>query len=307
MQKESVNKTPLKKAKKKRYVSFNTVFTASVFVVLLLFCVSLILPVLWMVWTSFKDVYEFYLYPFDLPQMWFPQNYAETLEKLQVTRIRNGAYYTYGVAEMTGYSLLIAATKPLPGIFWSLVSGYILSKYDFKGKKVFMAINLFVMTVPFIGTLPASMRLAKAIGKYDNLLLQVLLSGTPFGFGFLLYYGALKGISKSYSEAAFMDGASQFTVMWRIVIPMVIPTAVAQYLLAFIGQWNDYMDVVTWLPSYPNLAFGMFLFQNEAARYGVGMPHILAGFVIVAIPTSIMWICGQKVITSKLMVGGLKE
>ena len=104
-----------------------------------------------------------------------------------------------------------------------------------------------------------------------------------------------------------MDGASQFTVMWRIVIPMVIPTAVAQYLLAFIGQWNDYMDVVTWLPSYPNLAFGMFLFQNEAARYGVGMPHILAGFVIVAIPTSIMWICGQKVITSKLMVGGLKE
>ena len=169
MQKESVNKTPLKKAKKKRYVSFNTVFTASVFVVLLLFCVSLILPVLWMVWTSFKDVYEFYLYPFDLPQMWFPQNYAETLEKLQVTRIRNGAYYTYGVAEMTGYSLLIAATKPLPGIFWSLVSGYILSKYDFKGKKVFMAINLFVMTVPFIGTLPASMRLAKAIGKFRGM------------------------------------------------------------------------------------------------------------------------------------------
>ena len=307
MQKESVIQTLLKKVKKKRYISFNTVFTASVFVVLLVFCVSLLLPVFWMIWTSFKDVYEFYLFPFDLPKMWFPQNYVETLEKLQITRIRDGAYYTYGVVEMTGYSLLIAVSKPLPGIFWSLVSGYILSKYDFKGKKAFMAVNLFVMTVPFVGTLPASMRLAKAIGKYNNLFLQVVLSGTPFGFGFLLYYGALKGISKSYSEAAFIDGASQFTVMWRIIIPMVIPTAVAQYLLAFIGQWNDYMDVVTWLPSYPNLAFGMFLFQNEAARYGVGMPHILAGFVIVAIPTSILWICGQKIITSKLMVGGLKE
>ena len=95
--------------------------------------------------------------------------------------------------------------------------------------------------------------------------------------------------------------------MFRIIVPMVLPTAVAQYLLGFIGAWNDYMTVVTWLPSYPNLAFGMFMFQTEAARYGAGMPHILAGFVIVAIPTSILWVAGQKLITSKIMIGGLKE
>jgi ABC-type maltose transport system permease subunit len=51
----------------------------------------------------------------------------------------------------------------------------------------------------------------------------------------------------------------------------------------------------------------MYMFQAEASRYGAGMPHILAGFVVVAIPTSALWIMGQKLITSKMMVGGLKE
>lgn len=226
---------------------------------------------------------------------------------LYVTRIKNGASYTYGVVEMLGYSILISAVLPLPGVIWPLAAGYILSKYDFKGKKLFMAVNLFVMTVPFVGTLPAALRLSKALGRYDNLLLQVVLAGNPFGFAFLLYYGAFKGISKTYSEAAFLDGASQFTVMFRIIVPMVLPTAVAQYLMSFITSWNDYMTVITWLPSYPNLAFGMFIFQTEAQRYGAGMPHILSGFVIVAIPTSALWIAGQKLITSKMMVGGLKE
>ena len=292
---------------RKQKFTLSDLFVGAIFVLLFLYCASLLLPVFWMAWSSFKDVFEFTLYPFDLPQTWYFQNYSEVLDMLQISRIRNGAEYTYGVVEMTGYSLLISAVLPLPAVIWPMAAGYILSKYDFRGKKLFMAVNLFVMTVPFIGTLPAALRLSKALGRYDNLLMQVVLSGNPFGFGFLLYYGAFKGISKTYSEAAFLDGANQFTVMFRIIMPMVFPTAVAQYLLAFIGCWNDYMTVVTWLPSYPNLAFGMFIFQTEAARHGAGMPHILAGFVIVAIPTSVLWIAGQKLITSKMMVGGLKE
>ena len=93
----------------------------------------------------------------------------------------------------------------------------------------------------------------------------------------------------------------------HLIVPMVLPTAVAQYLMTFIATWNDYMTIITWLPSYPNLAFGMFIFQTNAQFEGAGMPHILSGFVIVAIPTSLLWIAGQKLITSKMMVGGLKE
>ena len=298
---KSVNK---KKASK---FSVGTIVMTAIFILLFLYCFSLLLPVFWMIWTSFKDVVEFYLYPFDLPQAWYFTNYIEVLDMLKVSGIRGGEAYSYGVFGMTGYSLLISATLPIKEIIWTVVSGYILSKYEFRGKKVFMAINLFVMTVPFVGTLPAQIAISKALGRYDNLLMMSILGGTPFGFAFLLYYGAFKGISKTYSEAAFLDGASHFTVMFRVIVPMVFPTIVARYLLSFIAHWNDYMTIVTWLPSYPNLAYGMYMFQAEASRYGAGMPHILAGFVVVAIPTSALWIMGQKLITSKMMVGGLKE
>ena len=189
-----------KSVKMKKKFTASDLLVGAIFVLLFLYCASLLLPVFWMVWSSFKDVFEFTLYPFDLPELWFPQNYPDVLEMLKITRIKDGAYYTYGVVEMTGYSILISAVLPLPGVIWPLAAGYIVSKYEFRGKKLFMAINLFVMTVPFIGTLPAALRLSKALGRYDNLLLQVVLSGSPFGFGFLLYYGAFKGISKTYSE-----------------------------------------------------------------------------------------------------------
>ena len=136
---------------------------------------------------------------------------------------------------------------------------------------------------------------------------HIILTGQPFGFAFILFYGAFKSISNSYAEAAKIDGAGHWAILMIIMLPMMLPTYVAQALLAFIGNWNDYMVMVTWLPSYANLAFGMYMFQAEAARNGVGMPHVLAGFVIVSIPTSIMWIASQKLITSKMMVGGLKE
>ena len=287
--------------------SASSVLVGIMFVMLFLYCVSLLIPVLWMIWSSFKDDYSFTVFPFEFPDVWYPSNYPEVLQMLRVKGIRNGAYYSYGVVEMTGYSLLIAGLMPISSIFWPMVSGYILSKYNFRGKKFLIGLNLFIMTVPFVGTLPAGLRIHKAIGSYDNLLLRVVLSATPFGFNFILFYGAFKAISNSYMEAAFIDGASHFKVMIRIMLPMMIPMFAARYILLFVQEWNDYMTVITWLPSYPNLAFGMYMFQNEAARNNVAMPHILAGFVIVAIPTSILWIFSQRLITSKLMVGGLKE
>lgn len=287
--------------------SLSSVFVGLIFVILFLYCISLLLPVAWMIWSSFKDVYSFYLYPFDLPDVWYPSNYPEVLQLLKIKTLRNGAYYTYGVVEMTGYSLLVSTLLPIAGTFWPMISGYILSKYNFRGKKFLLALNLFIMTVPFVGTLPAALKINKMIGRYDNLLLYVVLSGSPFGFNFILFYGAFKGISNSYAEAAFIDGASHFKVMVRIMLPMMIPTFAARYILSFVTEWNDYMTIITWLPSYPNLAFGMYMFQNEAARNGIGMPHILAGFVVVAIPTSVLWIFSQRLITSKMMVGGLKE
>lgn len=295
------------KQKKKFRFSWSKVLFGFLFVVLIVYCLSLLLPVFWMIWSSFKDVVDFYLNAFGLPDKWFFTNYADTLDLLKVTVNTSKGKMSYGMAEMLLYSFTYSFGTSFLSVLWPMVTAYIVSRYDFKGKHFLYALNLFVMTVPIVGTLPASLHFNKMIGRYNNLPMYILLYGGPFGFTFILFYGAFKSIPKSYSEAAFMDGAGHFTVMLRIMFPMMMPTFVANLVLAFIGHWNDYQTIITWLPSYPNLAYGMYIFQAESARYGVGMPHVLSGFVIVAIPTSIIWIFSQKLITSKMMVGGLKE
>lgn len=279
-----------------------------VFIILFVYCISLLLPVFWMIWSSFKDVTDFYLNPFGLPDQWFATNYLEAFNLLNLKLLKSGQYVYYNIWSMTGISLLYAGGKAILGMLWPMLVAYVVSTYDFKGKHVLYTINIIVMTIPIVGTLPASLRVYQALGIYNNLFMNIVFpTGIPFGFAFILFYGAFKSISKSYSEAAFIDGAGHWTVMVQIVLPMMIPTYVAQVLLSFIAHWNDYMPLITYLPSYANLAFGMYMFQAEAARTGVGMPHILAGFVIVAIPTAVLWIVSQGLITSKIMVGGLKE
>lgn len=295
------------KTKKKFHFPWAKVAIVSIFVLLFVYSLSLLLPFFWMIWSSFKDVVDFYLNAFGLPDKWFFTNYLEAFNMLNVKVMTAKGYMRYGIVNMLGYSFTISTGTSFFGVLWPMVTAYIVSKYDFKGKHLLYAINLFVMTIPIVGTLPATMKFNKLIGRYNNLFMYILFSGSPFGFTFILFYGAFKSIPKSYSEAAFMDGAGHFTVMLKIMFPMMIPTFVANFVLAFIANWNDYMTIVTWLPSYPNLAFGMYMFQAEAARYGIGMPHILAGFVIVSIPTAVLWIFSQRLITSKMMVGGLKE
>ena len=82
------------------------------------------------------------------------------------------------------------------------------------------------------------------------------------------------------------------------MLPQAMGVLLALWTMNFIDCWNDYMTVVTWLPSYPNLAFGMFMFQTEAARYGAGMPHILAGFVVAGLGVRFHWYILPKPIVS---------
>ena len=87
---------------------------------------------------------------------------------------------------------------------------------------------------------------------------------------------------------------------------MIFPVIFAYFMINFIGAWNDYELTIVWLPSYPNLAYGVYMFQLLATKNGTSVPEILAGFIIVAIPTTILWSLSQKAIMSKMAIGGLK-
>lgn len=275
---------------------------------LIIFAISLLIPLFWMLYTAFKPSLEYYENSFKLPDNWTFYNFTSVMPMLQVRILTDRGEVLFRAWDMLGISIIWAAAIPFVSLFFTLITAYVIAKYKFVGRNAIYMIGIFVMIVPIIGALPSQMVVKRVLGIYDNMFMHIITSpGVCFsGVWFLLFYAAFQGVPWEYAEAAFIDGAGHYKVMFRIMLPLMIPTFSAIFLLSFLGTWNDYNTFIMWLPSYANLAYGMYLFQMDASSYGASMPQIMAGFIICMIPTVIIYIASQKLITSKLMIGGLK-
>ena len=275
-------------------------------IILCIYALSLLVPFVWMFYSAFKEPIDFLLNPFALPNVWHPENFAKIFNLLHVEILTDIGKEVYGLGTMLFNSFMLSTGISLFGIMVPAITAYAVAKYNFKGKKLIYNIAIITMIIPIVGNLPSSLSIRKALGIINNPLLYILTCAQPFGFNFLLLYGMFKGISWTYAEAVFIDGGGHFTVMFKVMFPLALPTLATVFILAFIGNWNDYMTVLTYLWKVPNLAFGMYMFQNEAARYGATMPEVLAGLILAAIPSATLYLASQKLILSKFAVGGLK-
>ena len=268
---------------------------------------SLLLPFLWMLMTSVKGRIDFADSFMGFPNVWHWENYTQIFKLLRIQTIKDGAFYEYGVFDMMFNSLTMAFVNPFFNLLSVVLCSYVVAKYDFKIRKLLFNVNIFVMTIPIVGSLANTLTVYKQLGIYNNLWAYMIFPGGPFGFNFLLLYGVFKAIPNSYSEAVFIDGGGHLTVFLKIILPTVLPTLTALYVLGFIGNWNDYSASLIYLPSVPTLAYGLYVFQYDAAKYGASLPQILAGFTICSIPSVILYCVFQPVITKSLAIGGLKE
>ena len=282
-------------------------------VLLITYCISLLVLPLFMLLTSFKaDSLECVHNPFGLPGMNFKypeystidfhfENYPKILEimneKLSVS-----------IATMFGNGLLMAILPGALSLFFTALFAYVEAKYDFVGKKFFFNLGIVLMIIPIVGNLASAMQLRKALYVYNNMFMHIITSpvGCFYGMNFLLLYAAFKGMPWDYSESVFIDGGNNYTVLFKIYLPMIMPTLVSLFLLSFMGAWNDYSTYLVWLPDYPNVAYGMYRFTQDADKYLVDLPVLMAGFTLVMIPTIVLYFFTHNTIQSKMMVGGLK-
>lgn len=280
---------------------------------MILYAISLFIPLAWMLMSSLKNAQEYVLYPWQPPALgelaW--ENYSTMIEKfrLRVFNQTTGETYFYGPIDMIYYSFVWSLLGSAIGVLSTCFCAYIISKLKFPGRDFLYAFGLVFMLIPIYGTFAAAMRVHKAIGLYDNFWGRIFIltpMGTWFGFSFILFYGAWKGVPWEYAEAASIDGAGQLHIFLRVMLPMMVPLCVCEIVLGFLNRWNNYQDFLIWLPSWPNLALGIYLFQYEAALYEATMPVILAGFVLVSIPTSLLYLLSKSTIMKNLNVGGLK-
>lgn len=296
-------------AKSKRHYSRINLSFVSVFgFILLCFYSILILFVIgWALFSSVKDDFDFMYSPFGWPESWHFDNYLTALNKFSVPVDSHGGSRDVFLFEMLGNSFLYAFGAATVNTLTCAMVGYASAKYPHKKlSHLIYAIVIFTLIFPAVGTLASEIQVSKALHTYGNYFGILFMKCNFLGMNFLIFYAAFKTIPWDYAEAAFVDGASHFRVMSRIMMPMIRPISLSAWLLSFIGYWNDYYTPMIYWPSHPTAAYGLYLYQFSSGSDISSTPMKLAGAIIVFLPVFVLFLVTKKRLIGNLTVGGLK-
>lgn len=222
------------------------------------------------------------------------KNVFETKVSLFPELITNTLIYTIGGSFVT--------------TFCHCIMGYVVAKFDnWKISKFIYSLVIVVMIIPIFGSTASSIAMAKATGVYDSLFGNMIQKFNFPGFYFLIFHGASKMLAKDYSDAAYIDGASEWRVFFSIIFPLLFNTFGTIMLIKFIEYWNDYSTVLLYLPTHPTLAFGILKMSTTTVTGLSDGPHRIAGALLLFIPTTIIFIIFNKKLLGNLSAGGIKE
>lgn len=210
----------------------------------------------------------------------------------------------YSFMNMLWNSVWRTLTSSVLSIMTSAMVCYILVFYRSKLTKFIYTLGLFVAVLPVYGSTGSTYRLMYNLGLINNPV-NMIVSISLFGGYFFYMYSFFKTLSWEYAEAAFVDGAGHYTVFFKIMFPMALPSISALFIMSLIAGWNDYESTLLYMNKYPNLAYGVYAF-SESQKYQANMPGLFAGVIITLIPVLILFLIFQNTIMEKVHMGGLK-
>lgn len=265
-----------------------------------IYAFTLIFPFAWMLVNSFKTNQEFFTNIWALPQSFSFRNYMNVLGYNMQT-----AAGTFNITHMFLLSVVITLLATFINTMLSSMAAYVIARYRFKGRNLIYSIALFTLIMPIVGTLPAQFRLMQSLGLYNSILGILVLYSGSFGFTFFIMHGYFKNISPTYAEAAFVDGASDFQVFLKIMLPMAKPIMISLAIIYGIGIWNDYITPSIYLRNYPTLALGIRYLTQTMVSQGA-YAEMFATMIISIVPILAVFIAFRNTIMENMVAGGLK-
>lgn len=297
-----------KKSVLNRRSTSETIVMTIAFVIMIAHCFAILYVFFYGVNLSLKWDQEAYLDPerrnslailFDKKNGIFEprfENYLQAFTQLEATGVPffsmmfNSIWYSVGG---TLLSLTVAAC-----------STYVVSKYKNKFTRLVFNLVIFLMIFPVVGSGPSLYKLFKAL-NFDQTPL-ILLTGLN-NMCHLMMYAFFSAISWTYAEAAFIDGANDFQVFWKIMLPMALPSISVLFVTGVITMWNDYTTPLLYLDeAFPTLSAGLYLYEFRSQYGGLNYPVFFAGVTLSMIPPILLFAFMQNTIMSKVYFGGLK-
>jgi ABC-type glycerol-3-phosphate transport system permease component len=272
--------------------------------VLTLASIAVLSPFAWLVAAAFKDPRVLNEYIFFPPlEKWS----TETMNLKNFRKLFAGEMSVRGVVYYWQYllnSTVFTSVSTVLQLFFSSLSGYALSKYDFRGKRVLMTFMIGSTMIPGVLLLAPVYKMFVDFGLIDSIP-GLLLTGAVSAYGIFLFRQAIMSVPNEIIDAGRMDGCSEFGIYFRLVMPLVKPMSAAFCMFVFLAQWNAFFAPNIFLQSQNNLTAPIVvrtyitIYQSE---YGV----FLAGTLLAIIPPAILFFALQKEFVSGLSAGAVK-
>jgi len=253
---------------------------------------TMIVPFLWMISTSLKPPGSVLTMPPEL----FPR--APTLESYR--RVAE----TVPILRMLGNSLFVTAATVALQLTTCALSAYAFSRMRWRGRDALFIVYLATLMVPAQVTITPLFILIRELG-WNNSYQAVIFPAATSAFGTFLLRQAMISIPREYEEAAFLDGASHWTVFRTIIVPMSRASLATLAVFAAMGAWNDFLWPLIVLKDEEKMTLpvGLALLQG---RYTNDWNMIMAGAVISVVPIVIAFFAAQRTFVNGMISSGLK-
>ena len=268
-------------------------------VVLLLLAAIWLVPIVWLVVTSFSGYKGINTAHF-FPQTWSLDNYI-TLFLKPDSVVQYKAWFTN--------TLVIAIFTCIISTVLVLMVAYTMSCLRFKGRKGLMSFSIILNMFPGVLSMIAVYFILKSLGLTNSHVGMIIVYSAGEGLGFLIAKGFMDTISVSLREAARLEGASEAQIFWKIVIPLSKPIIVYTVISSFLVPWGDFvfakLILNSGISSDWTVAIGLYNMLNKSLinKY---FSIFCAGGVVVSIPISILFVIMQKFYVEGITGGSVK-
>lgn len=254
---------------------------------------TMLIPFIWMLSTSLKNMAEAQAYPPRLiPKVPLWSNYAEIMDRIPFGRF---VINSFKVSIISVLGQMVSCS----------MAGYVFARLRFRARNFVFVALLATMMIPYQVVMIPQFIIFKSLGWVNTHLALTVPFWFGGAFGTFLLRQYFLAIPMELGDAAKVDGCNPFAVFIRVYMPLAKPALATLGVLTFMGRWNDLIGPLIYLnkPELMTVTVGLSYFQGQ---YYSNMPLMMAGSTVSVIPTLILFGLAQKYFVQGVVLSGIK-
>lgn len=260
---------------------------------LVLIAFGSVLPLLWMIRSSFMPLEDIFKIPMIIiPEEFQFKNYLNVFSVVPFAR-----YYLN--------TIIVVGINIVGAFISNICIAYAIARIDFKGRRLMYSLSLGTMMLPYSVQLIPMFLEWKFLGGINTFLPLTVPAFFGNAFFIFMLVQFLKTIPKDYDKAAFIDGASHPQILFHVIIPLARPALAVVMIFQFMTTWNDFMGPLLFLNDSKlyTLAIGL---RSFISTFYTPWPELMAAATMTVLPLILVFFSAQKSFIKGLTMGGLK-